>query len=76
MYKTVLVTFALAASAAFSGSASATNREDENVVGRASDRILHPIRSAKYGTKNRASAHRGPIHTLKHAHPIRRLEGR
>ena len=76
MHKAVLVALAVAAGAAFSGSASATNREDENVVGRASDRILHPIRSAKYGTANRRSTHRGPIHTLKHAHPIRRLEGR
>lgn len=75
MKKVLLVALGLAFSAGFYGSANATNAEEQNAIGRASDRIGNPVRNAQKRHPSLRTRHH-PIHRLKHAHPIRRLEGR
>lgn len=76
MKKSILAVLGLAFGAAFCSPASATNAEGENAIGRAADRMGNPVRRTQkaHNTRNRTGIH--PIHRLKHAHPIRRLEGR
>lgn len=76
MKKTILFALLVAAGAAMSGSANATNAEEENVVGRAADRVAHPIREMREAHPIRRLKNSHPIHRLKHTHPIRRLEGK
>ena len=76
MKKTVLLALLLSAGAAISGSAIADNSEGENVVGRAADRVAHPVRQMRNAHPIHRLKRTHPIHRLKHAHPIRRLEGR
>ena len=76
MKKAILMTLGLAFSTAFFGSAHATNAEEQNAIGRASDRIGNPIRKAQKEHPSLRGKKYHPIHRLKHAHPIRRLEGR
>ena len=76
MKKLSLLAMCLAASAAFYGSAHATNAEGENALGRAADRAGNPVRRMQDKHYLPRSKRVHPIHRLKHAHPIRRLEGR
>lgn len=76
MKKTILFALLVAFGAAISGSANATNAEEENVAGRAADRAAHPIRDMRKAHPIRRLKNSHPIHRLKHTHPIRRLEGR
>ena len=76
MKKSILIALFFAAGAAISGGASADNSEGENVVGRAADRVAHPIRQMRNAHPVHRLKRTHPIHRLKHAHPIRRLEGR
>ena len=76
MNKKFFMALLLATGAAMSGSASATEAEGENVVGRAADRVAHPIRQMRNAHPVQRIKNSHPIHRLKHAHPIRRLEGR
>ena len=76
MRKVTLVALGFVLTAAFGGSANATNAEGENAIGRASDRVGNPIRKAQKRHPSLRGQRFHPIHRLKHAHPIRRLEGR
>lgn len=76
MKKIVLFALLVASAAALSGSAYATNAEEENVAGRAADRVAHPIHAIRNAHPIRRLKNSHPIHRLKHTHPIRRLEGR
>ena len=76
MKKSILFALFLASGAVMSGSANATNAEEENVAGRAADRVAHPIRNMRNSHPIRRLKNTHPIHRLKHTHPIRRLEGR
>lgn len=76
MKKTILAALLFMISASFTISASATNSEDQNVVGRAADRAGNPVRKLQNKRYLPRSTRAHPIHRLKHAHPIRRLEGR
>ena len=76
MKMTILAALCLAAGLATSTGAGATNAEGQNAVGRASDRVGNPVRRMQNRHLLPRSNRVRPIHRLKHAHPIRRLEGR
>ena len=76
MKRATLAALGLVLTAAFGVSANATNAEGENAIGRASDRAGNPIRKVQKAHPSLRGKRFHPIHSLKHAHPIRRLEGR
>ena len=76
MKKIILAAMTLLAGVAISGGAQATEAEGQNAVGRAADRAGNPVRRLQNKHVLPRSKRVRPIHRLKHAHPIRRLEGR
>jgi hypothetical protein len=76
MKKIFFAAICILASSAICSGAYATDSEGKNAVGRAADRAGNPVRRMQDKHYLPRSKRMHPIHSLKHAHPIRRLEGR